>query len=116
MPHDIVVGVDGSAAGLAAAHWAAQEAQRRGTGLSVVHAWHRHARPAPYIPMDSNEHDWAEQLLREAVRSVRAAHPGLRITDRLVVVGQGYVGLPLARRVDSRPRRFAVACTQAPSP
>ncbi|MFC8419836.1 universal stress protein [Streptomyces sp. NPDC057236] len=84
MPHDIVVGVDGSAAGLAAAHWAAQEAQRRGTGLGVVHAWHRHARPAPYIPMDSNEHDWAEQLLREAVRSVRAAHPGLRITDRLV--------------------------------
>ncbi|MGC0372914.1 universal stress protein [Streptomyces sp. SAI-229] len=84
MPHDIVVGVDGSAAGLAAAHWAAQEARRRGTGLSMVHAWHRHARPAPYIPMDSNERDWAERLLREAVRSVRAAHPGLRITDRLV--------------------------------
>ncbi|GAA3503287.1 hypothetical protein GCM10019016_103970 [Streptomyces prasinosporus] len=84
MPHDIVVGIDGSAAGLAAAHWAAQEARRRGTGLSVVHAWHRHARPAPYIPTDSTEHDWAEQILREAVRSVRAAQPGLRITDRLV--------------------------------
>ncbi len=84
MPHDIVVGVDGSAAGLAAAHWAAQEAQRRGTGLLVVHAWHRHPRPAPYIPPDSDEHDWAEQVLREAVRGVRAAHPGLRITDRLV--------------------------------
>lgn len=34
--------------------------------------------------MDSNEHDGAEQLLRKAARSVRAAHPGLRITDRLV--------------------------------
>ncbi|MEU4659140.1 universal stress protein [Streptomyces sp. NPDC023723] len=84
MPHDIVVGVDGSPAGIAAAHWAAREAERRGAGLTVVHAWYRHARPAPYVPMDSNEHDWAEQLLREAVRSVRAAHPGLRITARLV--------------------------------
>ncbi|MEU8989200.1 universal stress protein [Streptomyces sp. NPDC048558] len=84
MPHDIVVGIDGSTEGLAAAHWAAQEAQRRGIGLSVIHVWHRHPRPAPYVPMDSTERDWAEQLLHEAVRSVRAAHPGLRITDRLV--------------------------------
>ncbi|GHF33717.1 universal stress protein [Streptomyces fumanus] len=84
MQHDIVVGVDGSPAGLAAAHWAAQEAQRRGTGLQVVHVWHRHARPAPYIPLDSNEHDWAGHLLDEAVRSVRAAHPALWVTPRLV--------------------------------
>ncbi|MGX4688398.1 universal stress protein [Streptomyces sp. JNUCC 63] len=84
MLHDIAVGVDGSPASLAAAHWAAQEAQRRGTGLSVVHAWYRHARPAPYIPTDSTERGWAEQILQEAVRSVRSAHPGLRITERLV--------------------------------
>ncbi|MFF5340134.1 universal stress protein [Streptomyces althioticus] len=84
MPHDIVVGIDGSAEGLAAAHWAAQEAQRRGAGLGVVHVWHRRPHPAPYIPMDSTERDWAEHLLREAVRSVRSAHPGLRITGRLV--------------------------------
>lgn len=84
MRHDIVVGIDGSPEGLAAAHWAAREAQRRGTGLGVVHVWHRHPRPAPYVPMDSTERDWAEQLLSEAVRSVRAAHPDLRITDRLV--------------------------------
>ncbi|MFG2680487.1 universal stress protein [Streptomyces sp. NPDC048392] len=84
MPHDIVVGIDGSTEGLAAAHWAAQEAQRRGTGLGVIHVWHSHPHPAPYVPMDSTERDWAEQLLGEAVRSVRAAHPGLRITGRLV--------------------------------
>ncbi|MFB8760650.1 universal stress protein [Streptomyces nigra] len=84
MAHDIVVGVDGSPEGLAAAHWAAQEAERRGTGLAVVHVWHRHPHPPPYIPLDSTEHDWAEQLLGEAVRSVRAAHPDLRITDWLV--------------------------------
>ncbi|MCI4145743.1 universal stress protein [Streptomyces sp. MMS20-AI2-20] len=84
MPHDIVVGIDGSTEGLAAAHWAAQEAQRRGAGLSVIHVWYRHPHPAPYVPMDSTERDWAEQLLREAVRSIGAAHPGLRIADRLV--------------------------------
>ncbi|MEW2611173.1 universal stress protein [Streptomyces sp. NPDC047880] len=84
MLHDIVVGIDGSAEGLAAAHWAAHEAQRRGTGLSVIHVWHPHPHPPPYVPMDSTERHWAEQLLREAVRSVRAAHPDLRITDRLV--------------------------------
>ncbi|MEU2602675.1 universal stress protein [Streptomyces hirsutus] len=50
----------------------------------MIHVWHRHPHPAPYVPMDSTERDWAEQLLREAVRSVRAAHPELRITDRLV--------------------------------
>ncbi|MFI6645743.1 universal stress protein [Streptomyces sp. NPDC050504] len=82
MPHDIVVGIDGSTEGLAAAHWAAQEAQRRGTGLRVVHVWHPH--PALYVPLDSAERDWAEQLLGEVVRSVRAAHPGLRVTDGLV--------------------------------
>ncbi|MEU3854416.1 universal stress protein [Streptomyces sp. NPDC029554] len=84
MQHDIVVGIDGSAEGLAAAHWAAQEAQRRGTGLGVVHVWHRHPRPAPYVPMDGTERERADQVLREAVRSVRVAHPQLRITDRLV--------------------------------
>ncbi|CAL9283025.1 universal stress protein [Streptomyces sp. SudanB52_2052] len=81
---NVVVGVDGSPASLAAAHWAAHEASRRGTGLAVVHAWRRHPHPAPYVPMDRTEHDWAEQTLRDAVDSVRVAHPGLRIVDRLV--------------------------------
>ncbi|MFJ2924089.1 universal stress protein [Streptomyces massasporeus] len=84
MFHDIVVGVDGSAEGLAAAHWAAREAQRRGTGLSVIHVWRHHPHPAPYVPIDSTERDWHEQLLHEAVRSVSSAHPNLRITDRLL--------------------------------
>jgi nucleotide-binding universal stress UspA family protein len=84
MPHDITVGVDGSSAGLAAAHWAAEEAQRRGTGLSVVHAWNRRPRPAPYVPMHRTEHDRAEEILHETVRSIRAAHPALRVTERPV--------------------------------
>ena len=84
MLRDVVVGVDGSPASLAAAHWAAREALRRGIGLGVVHAWQRHPRPAPYVPMDSTEHDWAEGTLQGAVDSVRAAHPGLTVADHLV--------------------------------
>lgn len=84
MPHDIVVGVDGSPASLAAAHWAAREAQRRGAGLGLVHAWHRHPRPAASVPLDHTEHGWAEEILQEAVRSIRAAHPALHVTERLV--------------------------------
>jgi nucleotide-binding universal stress UspA family protein len=45
----IVVGVDESPASLAALRWAAREAELRGTGLEVVHAWERTRwRVAPY--------------------------------------------------------------------
>ncbi|MDH6229006.1 MULTISPECIES: universal stress protein [Streptomyces] len=99
MPHDITVGVDGTPASLAAAHWAAQEAQRRGTGLTVVHAWHPHLRPAAHVPADSTEHRWAEAVLGQAVRGLRAAHPGLRVTERLVC--DSAVGVLVAAAADS---------------
>ncbi|WP_320784586.1 universal stress protein [Streptomyces sp. CRN 30] len=84
MPHNVTVGVDGSPAALAAAHWAAREARRRGTGLEIVHAWRPHPQPSPYVPLDFTEHGWAAALLREAVDSVRRAHGDVPVTDRLV--------------------------------
>ncbi|MDH6514140.1 nucleotide-binding universal stress UspA family protein [Streptomyces sp. SAI-135] len=84
MTRDITVGVDGTSAGLAAAHWAALEARRRGSGLTMVHVWHRHPRPAPDVPFGRTERDWAEEILREAAHGLRAAHPDLRVTERLV--------------------------------
>lgn len=50
----------------------------------MVHVWHRRARPTPYLRVGGTERAWAERTLEEAVRSVRSAHPGLRITERLV--------------------------------
>ncbi|MFL4951368.1 universal stress protein [Streptomyces sp. MMS24-I31] len=84
MLRNVAAGIDGTPESLAAAHWAAQEALRRGVALSLVHAWRSHPRPAPYVPLGSTEHQWAEQLLKEAVDSVRAAHPVLGISARTV--------------------------------
>ncbi|MFF7969870.1 universal stress protein [Streptomyces sp. NPDC007905] len=83
MARNIAAGIDGSPESLAAAHWAAQEAVRRGRALTLVHAWQR-TRPAPFVPPDGTEHGWAEDLVREASDSVRAAHPTLPITGRLI--------------------------------
>lgn len=84
MVRHITTGIDGSAESLAAAHWAAREALRRGVPLNLVHAWTWHPRPAPSVPADRTERDWAEQTLDRAAGSVRAAHPGLRVVERLV--------------------------------
>ena len=44
-PTRVVVGVDGSQPARRALHWAADEAQRRGADLEVVHAWHPPIQP-----------------------------------------------------------------------
>ncbi|WP_327730865.1 universal stress protein [Streptomyces sp. NBC_00487] len=84
MLRHITAGVDGSPASLAAAHWAAREALRRGVSLRMVHAWTWYPNPAPSVPIDVSQRDWAERTLDQAVTSVRAAHPGLRIVEQLV--------------------------------
>ncbi|GGV32162.1 universal stress protein [Streptomyces spectabilis] len=84
MDRFVTAGVDGSAESLAAAQWAAREALRRSVPLRLVHAWRWHPHPASSVPADSTERAVAEQVLSEAVGSVRAAHSGLRIDERLV--------------------------------
>jgi nucleotide-binding universal stress UspA family protein len=51
---EIVVGVSGSRASVAALRWAADEAQRRHARLSVVCAWDHSLRPAPYAEVGGN--------------------------------------------------------------
>ena len=84
MLRPVAAGIDGSPESLAAAHWAAREALRRGTALSLLHAWEWHPRPAPSVPADMSQRAWAEDLLTRVSKSLRAAHPGLRVLDRSV--------------------------------
>ncbi|HVM53001.1 MAG TPA: universal stress protein [Acidimicrobiales bacterium] len=72
----IVVGVDGSPESGRALEWAAAEAERRGTDLSVLHAW--------YPTLGTDEAD-AEQLLREHVAQARSLAPKVPTTGRLVM-------------------------------
>ncbi|GHK05056.1 universal stress protein [Streptomyces sp. NPDC003753] len=79
MVRPVTAGVDGSGESLAAAHWAAREALRRGAPLHVVHAWRRQPLPAPSGGCGDDRREVGEQILERAVRSVRAAHPGLEV-------------------------------------
>jgi nucleotide-binding universal stress UspA family protein len=94
--HPVVVGVDGSEPGLAAADLAGDEAARRRLPLELVHAYllpvmSRPATVPPDLPPvatapeldDAAFRQHAEQLLHAAAERVRGAHPGLAIVTRL---------------------------------
>ncbi|MER5204222.1 universal stress protein [Streptomyces sp. NPDC002825] len=86
MTQGIVVGIDGTGQAQAAAEWAAEEAVLRGTGVHLVHAH----EPWP----DSVDH-WVaqeseapeEDLLARTADALRAGHPGLSVTTRLLLSG-----------------------------
>src|SRR3954469_6232819 len=62
----VAAGIDGSPESLAAAHWAAREAARRGTGLRLVHAWEWLPHSTPYVPAGMSQRQWAEEILERA--------------------------------------------------
>ncbi|MFJ7591336.1 universal stress protein [Streptomyces sp. NPDC097617] len=78
----IVVGLDGSAESLAAAHWAAREAVLRGMPLHLIHSeeWSS-PRDRPMPTSDVRRH-WAQALLNETADELRASHPGLDVVIR----------------------------------
>ncbi|MFC7259312.1 universal stress protein [Streptomyces lutosisoli] len=84
MLRHVAAGIDGSPESLAAAHWAAREAVRRGTALRLVHAWEWQPRPDPTVPADMSQRSWAEEMLARASASVRAAHSGLHVIEQSV--------------------------------
>lgn len=83
-PEIITVGLDGSPESLAAAHWAADEADRRQSVLRLLHAWILLAAEAPDTPPDRDQNAGARQLVRRARDEVRESHPGLRVVEDLV--------------------------------
>ncbi|MET8978024.1 universal stress protein [Streptomyces sp. NPDC004539] len=81
MEHPVVVGVDGSDESMAAALWAAREALRRGRPLRMVHAWDRYTRWRDTVLAGAAQHHLARRALRRAQERVRAACPGLPLSD-----------------------------------
>jgi len=80
----VIAGVDGSPESLAAAEWAAREAERRERPLRLLHAWNW-APPAADRPTGSAVHrHQARRVLRQAEDRVRLACPGLRVDDQQV--------------------------------
>ncbi|MEU9119964.1 universal stress protein [Streptomyces sp. NPDC048506] len=84
MTHPVTVGVDGSAAGLAAADWGAREAQLRGVPLRLVHAWEW--QPFAHAPPMGPEaaRRWSEGVPHEVTAQLHRHYPDLDITADLL--------------------------------
>ncbi|GAU67269.1 hypothetical protein SSP35_04_03540 [Streptomyces sp. NBRC 110611] len=83
-PGVITVGLDGAPESLAAAQWAADEADRRHATLRLLHAWILLAAEAPDTPPERDQNAGARRIVREAREAVRERHPHLTIIEDLV--------------------------------
>ncbi|MFI6645738.1 universal stress protein [Streptomyces sp. NPDC050504] len=85
MPLPVCAGVDGSAASIAAAAWAAREAELREATLDLVAAWHWPAGVlSPDIPDAETREHWARRSLQLAVDRLHRHHPHLEIRTLLL--------------------------------
>jgi nucleotide-binding universal stress UspA family protein len=82
----IVAGIDGSPSSLAALSWAARQADLTKSTLEILMTWEY---PSSYgwaapVPDDFDPESDVQQTLDTAVANVRAAHPALEASARLV--------------------------------
>ncbi|MGW1191191.1 universal stress protein [Streptomyces sp. NPDC002559] len=80
----VTVGLDGSPESLAAARWAADEAERRGFTLRLLHAWPLLAAEPPGVPAEADQNYWARRIVHKTRTELQARHPGLTVVDDLV--------------------------------
>ena len=84
MPRPVTAGIDGSAASLAAAAWAAHEAELRHTPLRLIAAWHAPDDTASEAPDAAARRHWATRSLDLARDRLKQRHPHLDIRARLL--------------------------------
>lgn len=80
----ITVGLDGSPESLAAAHWAADEAELRKLTLRLLHAWPLLASDPARAPGEIDQNYWAKKMVHTAQSELRTRHPGLSVVGSLV--------------------------------
>lgn len=97
----VVVGVDGSPAGVVAALWAAEEAQRLGSPLTLLRAVHMpDSLTAPLLPADHAQHRLAQgsdQLSQEA-EYTRSRYRDLQVTTELSRLSPTHVLVAASRK------------------
>lgn len=84
MSGSIIAGVDGSPESLAAAEWAAREAERRGAPLLLANAWAPQSTEAPLAEDGAARQEWAARMVRDVSGDLTARHPELTVATRLV--------------------------------
>ncbi|MGW3498521.1 universal stress protein [Streptomyces sp. NPDC001020] len=80
----VVAGVDGTAASLSAAAWAAREAMRRNCPLLLVHAFCRHPRQKEVPPTKATLPHPTRRVLQSAAEHLRRTCPGIHLSDEQV--------------------------------
>ncbi|MEU5634192.1 universal stress protein [Streptomyces rishiriensis] len=80
----VTVGLDGSPESLAAARWAADEADKRRLTLRLLHAWPLLSPEPAHASSEVDQNYWAKRLVHTARAEAQARHPGLTVVGSLV--------------------------------